>query len=205
MALAMKQGTMLANFSQMGLVKMKTPAETRSKVIDIDRMAKLTEEVAGEPVGEGHWKSVLVGMLDPVTRQHTSRMMGSQHSVHDLKQAILEFTSNVVIDQSDAMQIGQVGEAAQGGLAGGAGGAEGEQGGWEAQGWDAEGAYALRKGGPKGGCFQCGGAHYAANCPKGKGKGNQKGKGKGGGGGKVGKGGGKAGPKGGCFNCGGAH
>ena len=78
MTLAMKQGTMLANFSQMGTVKMKTLAETRSKVFDIDRMAKLTEEATGEPVGEGHWKSVLVGMLDPLTRQHTSSMMGSK-------------------------------------------------------------------------------------------------------------------------------
>ena len=54
MALAMKQGTMLATFSQLGLVKMKNPAETRSKVIDIDKMAKLTQEITGEPVGEGH-------------------------------------------------------------------------------------------------------------------------------------------------------
>ena len=72
MALAMKQGTMLANFSNLGMTKMKGPAETRSRVIDIDKMAKLTEEITGEPIGEGHWKSVLVGMLDPVTRQHTS-------------------------------------------------------------------------------------------------------------------------------------
>ena len=79
-------------------------------MIDIDRMAKLTAEIAGEPVGDGYWKSVLVGMLDPLTRQHTSSMMGSKHSVQDLKQAILEFTSNVVLDASDAMQIGQVGE-----------------------------------------------------------------------------------------------
>ena len=40
---------MLATFSQMGVVKMKTPAETRSKVIEIDRMAKLTAEITGEP------------------------------------------------------------------------------------------------------------------------------------------------------------
>ena len=47
MVLAMKQGTMLANFSQLGLQKMKTPAETRSRVIDIDKMAKVTVENNG--------------------------------------------------------------------------------------------------------------------------------------------------------------
>ena len=109
MALAMKQGTMLATFSQLGLTKMKNPAVTRSEVIDIDKMAKLTQEIMGEPVGEGHWISVLVGMLDPLTRQHTSSLMGSKTTVAELKQAILEFTSNVVLDNSDAMQLGQVG------------------------------------------------------------------------------------------------
>merc|ERR1712218_526298 len=100
---------MLATFSQLGLVKMKSPAETRSKVIDIDKLAKLTQDITGEPIGEGHWKSVLVGMLDPLTRQHTPSLMGSKHSVAELKQAILEFTSSVVLDSADAMQLGRFG------------------------------------------------------------------------------------------------
>ena len=65
MALAMKQGTMLANFSSLGTSKCKNPTETRSRVIEIDRMAKMAHEITGHPVGDGHWKSVLVGMLDP--------------------------------------------------------------------------------------------------------------------------------------------
>ena len=40
MALAMRQGTMLATFSQLGQTKMKTPAETRTRVAEIDKMAK---------------------------------------------------------------------------------------------------------------------------------------------------------------------
>ena len=65
MALAMRQGTMLAGFSQLGLVKMKTPADTRSKVTEIDRAAKLAAEITGEPIGEGHFKSVLVACSIP--------------------------------------------------------------------------------------------------------------------------------------------
>ena len=43
-----------------------------------------------------------------------------------------------------------------------------------------DGANALGKGGPKGGCWTCGGPHYSAQCPhKGNGKGGQTGKGKG--------------------------
>ena len=34
-----------------------------------------------------------------------------------------------------------------------------------------KGGNAGGKAGPKGGCWQCGGNHYASNCPKGKGKG----------------------------------
>ena len=83
--------------------------ETRSRVIEIDRMAKMTHEITGHPVGDGHWKSVLVGMLDPVTRQHTANLMGSKHSANDLKNAILEFTSNVVLDDN-AMNLGRIGE-----------------------------------------------------------------------------------------------
>ena len=60
-------------------------------------------------MGDGHWKSVLVGMLDPITRQHTSSMMGSAYSAADLKRAILEFTSNMVLSSGDAMMLGQCG------------------------------------------------------------------------------------------------
>ena len=49
-------------------------------------------------------------MMDPVTRQHTAHMMGFKHSSLDLKQAIVEFTSNMVfLGDSDAMQIGGFG------------------------------------------------------------------------------------------------
>ena len=182
MALAMKQGTMLATFSNLTTIKMKNPAETHSKVIEIDKMAKITAGVTGSAVGDGHWKSVLVGMLDPITRQHTSSLMGSTHTAEDLKQAILEFTSNMVLE-NDPMNLDSVGKSGQdeGSEQWGDNWGNGDQWDWgNPEDWGvAEGANALYKGGPKGGCWKCGGAHYASNCPKGKGKG-QDGKGKGG-------------------------
>ena len=93
---------------------------------------------------------------------------------------------------------------------------------WPTDGWGeegeeeaVEGANGVKggkgKGGPKGGCYTCGGAHYQSNCPQGGGKG--KGSSKGMKGGDKGKGKGKGGMKGkgkgpasgGCFTCGGAH
>ena len=103
---------MLANFSQLGMTNMKTPAETRSRVIEIDKAAKLTQEITGEAIADSHFKSILVGMLDPLTRQHTSSYMGSNNTSEELKRAILEFTTNVVMDNNDAMQIGALGGTA---------------------------------------------------------------------------------------------
>ena len=94
---------MLTIFSKLGMTKIKTPAETRTRVPETDKMAKLTAEITGSPVGDGHWKSVLVGMLDPLVRQHVSSLMGSKHSAMELKMTILEFTSNVVLDAPDVM------------------------------------------------------------------------------------------------------
>ena len=146
MALAMRQGVALANFSNLGTKRCNTPAETRSRVIEIDRVARATQEVTGEPIGEGHWKSALVGMLDPVTRQHTASLMGSGTSVADLKRAILEFTANVSVDK-DIMDIGRVSQETEDGAGSRMGGDH-----WPTSGdWDTEaaGANAVGRGGPK--------------------------------------------------------
>ena len=104
--MAMRQGLALASFSNLGTKRCTTPTETRSRAIEIGRAAKVTEDITGEPIGAGHWRSVLVNILDPLTRQHTTSMTGSDSSVQDLKRAILEFTGNVAIDK-DVMDIGR--------------------------------------------------------------------------------------------------
>ena len=121
-------------------------------------MAKLTQEIAGNPIGEGHWTSVQVGMPDPVSRQHTSSMMGSRHMAVDLKQAILEFTSNVLLDNADSMHIGGFGQAGDEPTPGGEGGPDwwgDTTPGWEPE-TTVDGLNALGKGAPKGGCWNCG-------------------------------------------------
>ena len=146
MALSMRQGVALASFSNLGQKRCNTPAETRTRVIEIDRVARATEEVTGETIGEGHWKSVLVQMLDPVTRQHTAALMGSGTSVADFKRAILEFTANVSVDK-DIMDIGRISQETEEGT-----GSRTEGGDWVTTGeWETEaaGANAVGRGVPR--------------------------------------------------------
>ena len=78
LALAAKQGHMSAQIASMVKVN-NTPAETRSHLTDIDRVAKLVFEITGKPVPEEQMKGVFVGSLDPITRQHTAHLHGDRH------------------------------------------------------------------------------------------------------------------------------
>ena len=86
---------MLVAIINVGTQKCKTPAETRSKITEVDRMANLVAEVTGEAVGDAHWKSVLVGMLDPETRRHTVSEQGMDSSYEALKDAGAPTSSSV--------------------------------------------------------------------------------------------------------------
>ena len=161
-------------------------------MIEVDEAAKRLAEATGKPVDEGHWRGTIAAMIDPITRLHTAKVLGSDSTLTELKNAVIQFTANVAID-SVPMQIGQVGETE-----------EEPKENENNQKWpDPNSVNSLGRGGPKGGCWNCGGPHYENQCPqkgKGKGKGNGKGKGKGKGDGKNAKGGnqkGKAGYKGG--------
>ena len=93
LALAARQGQVLAQFASMVKVS-KTPAETRSNMTEIDRMAKIVFEVTGRPVTDESMKGVLVGSLDPITRQMTAHLHGVDTSTEELRNHISRFTSN---------------------------------------------------------------------------------------------------------------
>ena len=65
---------------------------------------KLVEDVTGEEVSKMHLRSVLVGILDPVTRQHTA--MNHSKSYEALKKIVQEFASKSTTGQ-EVMQIGR--------------------------------------------------------------------------------------------------
>ena len=222
--LTAKQGVVLAEFANMAASRAKQPYELLSLMTEMEKKIKLIEELTGEVVGGLHKKSVLIGLLDPITRQHTAMRHNENFEV--LKQTVVEFVSNAVIiptGGSSAMQVDstrsvQIPADSQ---------KPAEQS-WEKEEWEQEeeGLNALGQAGMK--CYNCQGfGHLARNCsseqkPKGKGKGNgAQGNEKGGGGygskgnekggngfGKAGKGGkgkGRAPRYGGCYTCGGAH
>jgi len=106
-SLAARQGIVIAECSGMASKRAKIPTETVSLITEIDRKIKLIEDITGEGPSDMHAKSVLVGILDPLTRQHTA--MSHNKAYEDLKRIVIEFANNSD-GNPDAMQIGQIGE-----------------------------------------------------------------------------------------------
>ena len=134
---------------------------------------KLVEDVTGEEVSEMHARSVLVGILDLVTRQHTA--MNHSKSYEALKKIVQEFANNSTTGQ-EAMQIGRVEAGATAPTtAWPPSVAETSEDSWEEYG--AINAVGSQQ------CWTCKGyGHVSRDCPNGKGKGKGKdnfGKGKG--------------------------
>ena len=210
---AAKQGQVMGDVISIVQKPCKTPADTRARVIELERRVRLAEEVTGKTLDDNHVKSVLAAILDPLTRAHTTHLLGTETDYQDLKRGVLEFVANNAnigggkSTSPDAMDIGQIAETT------------GDLQESPDESWD-ENAEQLAAVGPATQCHNCKGyGHIASQCPsakfspKGKGKAdNSKGKGKG----QQSKGQPKGGYKGkgksqgqgpvqGCWTCGGAH
>ena len=108
-SLSAKQGMALADFSGMVAKPATKPGETKSLITELERRMKMVEEVTGELISDNHVKSVLVGILDPMTRQHTAMHHGGNTGYEKLERVVLEFTNNVAGSDS-AMQVDQIAE-----------------------------------------------------------------------------------------------
>ena len=72
-----KQGIILAEFSGMVRKLATTPGELVTMMIEMDKKIRMIEEMipcqdGNSPISSLHKKSVLAGIMDPMTRQHTS-------------------------------------------------------------------------------------------------------------------------------------
>ena len=73
----------------------------------MDQRLRLAEDITGEDISDNRAKSVLIGILDPLTRQHTAMHQGQKTSYQEFKKIVLEFANNTGTNK-DAMQVGRV-------------------------------------------------------------------------------------------------
>ena len=112
--LVIKQGQVLSDFAAMVMQPARRNAETRGLITELDRKMKLFREPTHEGVSDVHTKSILIGILDPMTRQHTADKQSDRFEA--FKDAVLEFTNAAVsmsvapqTGKGDPMQIGSLG------------------------------------------------------------------------------------------------
>ena len=91
--LVIKQGQVLSDFAAMVMKPARTIAETRDIITELDRKMKLIRELTDEGVSDVHAKSILIGILDSMTR-HTASKQSDQFEA--FKDAVLEFTNAAV-------------------------------------------------------------------------------------------------------------
>ena len=150
-----KIGMALAELSGMVMKPAKTPTETRSLITELENKKKVVEEMTEDDIAPMHYKSILLGILDPMTRQHTASIHGTK-DMKKLIQTILEFVNYVQDASGDSPMDGirSVGEQPT---------CEGHHGseGWPSWGHEGqEGQDLPEEGGLRGlgmQCFNCGG------------------------------------------------
>ena len=105
--LTARQGAVMTEFAATHSKPGKNPSETRTKLLEVDTAAKKWEEIMGENIPEQMLKSVYIGIMDGLTRSHLTPYQGKSTSAEELKNHIVRFITNAVLD-SNAMQIGSV-------------------------------------------------------------------------------------------------
>ena len=78
----------IAELSSMVAKPVRTPSDTRMLSTELENRKKIVEEMTIEPVGEMLYRSILLGILDPTTKQHTASVHGTKN-VMELKRKIL--------------------------------------------------------------------------------------------------------------------
>merc|ERR1711867_70381 len=100
---------------EMATTPAKNQADLRTEVVELERKVRAMEDLSDERVSDLHQKSILISLLDPVTRAHTSAFQGAGTSYADFRRIVLEFANNTSASISgskadpNAMVIGALG------------------------------------------------------------------------------------------------
>ena len=111
--LVIRQGQVLADFAAMVSRRAKSVAETRELLTGLERRTKMVRDMTERGIFDMHARSVLIGILDPQTRQHTAYRQADPFEL--FKNSVLDFvnaagSSQGELTKSDPMQVGRVEE-----------------------------------------------------------------------------------------------
>ena len=104
---AMKEAVARSQFTGMVNKRAKTPKETRALMVELEEKAKKMEEITGESIEEGHYKSVIAGMIDLETLKQTAEYQ--EGGLDKFKRKVMEFVNLVMSGDGrggDSMEIG---------------------------------------------------------------------------------------------------
>ena len=149
----------------------KDMADTRATVLKWDKLRAEVATLTGDALSEPHAMSVLISFLDDQTRKFTQAYMNEKLDI--FRQRVVGFLTNAGGISRDAMVIGSIGEKQK------EENNDAVEEDWDEDQWGNGTAWAIKGGGkgtrrgPAGGCFNCGGGHYASECPNQAGKGGK--------------------------------
>ena len=92
-ALVMREAVVMAQFASMVNKRAKTPAETKTLLVELEERAKRVEDITGERIDNRHMMSVIMGILDSETMKHTAQHQGTKVKADVLKRKVVEFAN----------------------------------------------------------------------------------------------------------------
>jgi hypothetical protein len=84
-SVVMREAQAMAQFTGMVNRRAKTPAETRTLMLELEERARRVEELTETPPDGRHVMSVIMGILDSETLKHTIHFQGMKKDVGELK------------------------------------------------------------------------------------------------------------------------
>ena len=90
----------MAHFTNMVNKRAKTPAETKTLLVELDERAKRVEEITGERIENRRMMCAVMGVLDSESMKHTAQYQGATVRADVLKRKVVEFANLMAAGKS---------------------------------------------------------------------------------------------------------